>query len=721
MPSQQDGLSTPATEPITGDLNGYNEIQASNSIHAEAEQTISRVVSQQSSPVGALNDLLPTKVVSEHPDDFSYASTHCGGEDGERPRDNTAVESSPEPHDLHSEMAQALRDKFISSADGKMFLPLDQLEAIVTETAVQRLLDKIFTTQPLSAQAICPRQEFQDCNNRTHPTSRQKIFATLVLISKVRLINDFITENITDSNLPLEQRRTATGTFLVKRGVNSDPAHSYALQQKPGGWTCNDIALFFGQQWAVSAPYFARAEDLGEKVLFYSLGPDAILPFIKPGTDDRGDPAFLNQGFFSTVRRVKIHKAHHNFLVPNDNDGADFAVKKITRFHDVLAENHKQCFDIEVEALKKFCQKNERYIIKLLATYEIGGAYHLLFPVADGNLMDLWMNPLPDTGPPACLPRAAIWLAQECLGIAQALGKIHQFTFSPLLGASSPPPGAPIHGIHGDIKPQNVLWFKELPSHLQGSDDNSGFPSSSNIPKLGYLQLSDFGTVYFHRAMSMNYNEILVKNNSYRAPESDLQVPQGSPALDIWAFGCLYLDLITWFLCGHTAVDEDFPFARTQDEPEPSEEGQPKQDTFFISTRRWLRRSKIQVVKPSVTEWIEHLHKQPQCSQFLHEFLDFIEAHMLVVSLKDRVACTVVVQELQRLKNKCDEMSIYHEVGKPRVWTSFTFSYLLMKRTIKKFGRIVNSHGQMVFILVAVVYFLILMFGAQLFDSDLTL
>ncbi|KAI0188584.1 kinase-like domain-containing protein [Xylaria flabelliformis] len=615
-------------------------------------------------------------------------------------------------------MAEALRGKFITSADGKKFLPLDQLKAIVTETAVQSLLDKIFTTQSLSAHDICPRQESQDRNNRTPPSSRQKIFATLALISKVRLIRDFITENITDSDLPLEQRTTTAGSFLVKRSVNSDPDPNYTFPPKSGGWAYNDIPLFCDNQWTVLAPYFAGAEDHDEKAHFYSFTPDTVLPFVKPGTDDQGNPAFLNQGFFSTVRRVKIHKAHHNFPVPNKHDEADFAVKKITRVHDILPDNYKKCCDIEVEALKKFCRRNERYIIKLLATYEIGGVYHLLFPVANGNLMDLWKDSLPDGRLPAQIPRATLWLAQECLGIAQALGKIHLLTSSSLQDESSQRPERRIHGIHGDIKPQNVLWFKELPVHLQGSSDTPDFASSSDIPKLGYLQLSDFGTVYFHREMSMNYNEILVKNNTYRAPESDRDVPQGSPALDIWAFGCLYLDLITWFLCGHSAVDEEFPSARTQDEPEPSEEGRPKQDTFFISSRGWLKRNKTHIVKPSVTEWIAYLHKQPQCSQFLHEFLDFIEAHMLVVSLKDRVQCTGVVQELQRLKRKCDETRKYHEDGKPLVWTSFTFNYLLMNRTIKKLGRTMRSHGQTVFGLVLVVYFLIWMFQAQFLDSD---
>ncbi|KAI0539598.1 kinase-like protein [Xylaria digitata] len=726
MPPQENRVSTPVTVPITG---------GNNDIHEEPEQA-------QIPLIAALNDPLSTAVVAGHPDGvsghnptiqnklgpkfggasqpFSTNEFQDRGEDSGGLLDyesNRRTELS-EPQDHHSQMARALRDKYISSADKKKFLPLDQLETIVNETDVQNLLDRIFTTRPPSVQDICPQPEFQDTENKIQDNSRRKIFAILVLISKVRLIRDFITENITDINLPLEERTTVSGTFLVPRDVDPDP--NYALKQTPGGWTCNDMAHFCREQLAISAPYFARAEDLGNNVHHYVLSPNDILPFVKPGTDDRGNPAFLNQGFFSTVRRVKIHHAHHNFPVTAGHDGADFAVKTITRVHDVSAKDHEECFKLEVGALERFCQKDETYIIKLLATYEIDGVYHLLFPVADGNLLDLWKKPLQDTESPACLPGAALWLAQECLGIAQALGKIHRFAYTPPLGTSMRPSQMPIHGIHGDIKPQNVLWFKELPGHLQGSGDNSALPAGSDIFNLGHLQLSDFGTVYFHREMSRMRNIIPVEGVTYRAPETDLPDPQGSPALDIWAFGCLYVDMITWFLCGYRAVDEEFPLARTQDEPE-GEDGLPKQDKFFISSKSWFRSNEIQVVKPSVTEWIEYLHKNPRCSQFLHDFLDFIEAHMLVVSPKDRVECTGVIQELLRLKGKCDQKSVYHEAGKPRVWTSFIFNYLLFKRMTKKLGHIVYSYWQMALILIMVAYFLIIMFGPPVFDSDQTL
>ncbi|KAI1325130.1 kinase-like protein [Xylariaceae sp. FL0255] len=662
---------------------------------------INRINSERNASLGAPYNLAPNVVITKHYDNHgddndgnenqrkrpgtlqSYASTLNDRGDSERLRgqsqDATGFKpdspSGPLEEIVHkagdwselsdaTNMARRLRGSFVESADGRKFLPLDALRAIVTKEAVHVQLTQAVPRISTSVLEICGSIEFEDQNRRLQYTSRQKIFATLVLIDQ------------------------------------------------------NSIAAFENQQWITMAPYFAKAEDMGEKVHFYPLSPHDILPFVKPGTDDRGNPAYLNKGFFSTVRRVKIHKAHHNFPVAQGNDkGADFAVKTITRVYDNNEDNadHKKWFDREVEALKKFCQRDERHIIKLLATFEIGGVYHLLFPVADGDLMDFWEHQKAENPEvPGSFSMATLWLAHECLGIAQALQKIHNFTYSPspdgyLRNLSQ----MRVNGIHGDIKAQNVLWFKKLPSHLTVSGDRLNGMNNYRVD-LGHLQLSDFGTVYFHRDSSKQNTQILVKNTTYRAPECDLPRDKGSAAIDIWAFGCLYLDLITWLLRGFNSVDEEFPATRTQDEPEPREGGPPKEDKFFISKKSWLRTAH-HMVKPSVTEWIEFLHRQPQCSDFLHDFLDYIETNMLVVSIEDRDQCSGVVGKLQKLCRKCNNDSRYFTEGKPRTWTSIASKYRTVRRKVTHVTRFIDSHGQLVALLfiflIIVAYFLIRHFG----------
>ncbi|KAI1468743.1 kinase-like protein [Daldinia caldariorum] len=599
-------------------------------------------------------------------------------------------------------MAKRLRDAMIDSADGKKFLPLDKLEMIVTEEAVRKELAR--NPERISPQLICKRQEIID-NDRTQYTSYQKIFAILVLISQVHLISDFLDEEIRDWDLPLESRCPEEDTFLVSQRRTENPRPGYRLQTRYK-WSASRIAFFESQQWIVCSPFFSRAEHLGEKVHLYQLSAHDVLPFIKPGTDDRGNPAFLNHGFFSTVRRVKIHPAHHNFPVHKDNSGADFAVKEITRIWDINDEqgdprDYKRSFDQEVSALKRFCQRNERYIVKLLATYEINGRYHLLFPAADGNLMNHWEeHPEPERIP-------ALWFAEESLGIAQALLKIHRYTYTPpsgTVGTFLSPQQIQDHGIHGDIKPQNILWYKRLPGHL--TEGTSPIVDSSG---LGYLQISDFGTVKFHRYMSTKNNEILVRGNTYRAPESDLAGNQGSPAIDIWAFGCLYLDLITWYVRGGKSVCEDFPRAREADEPKQSIEGFSGEDKFYIAKRELFTGRQFHIVKPRVSEWIMRLRRAPRCSQFIHDFLDFIEIQMLVISPEKRCRCSMIVRKLHQLQQKCIADEEYHSLGKPHTWVNLRSNLTLLKAKSRQLAQFIDCHGQIVS-LILVTIILIIMF-----------
>ncbi len=259
----------------------------------------------------------------------------------------------------------------------------------------------------------------------------------------------------------------------------------------------------------------------------------------------------------------------------------------------LLADN-KEGFSREVEALKKFSHKNERYIIKLLATYEIDGYFWLLFPAADGNLMSFWRrNNAVD------VPKAALWIATECHGLATALQKIHNAISSSGDEMSLTRPSQKRrYGIHGDIKPANILWFAALPSHLlvDGSPDSP----RSDVPSPGHLQISDFGTVDFHRDISREGQPIEVLWASYGAPETDLNGgPHGSQLIDIWALGCLYLAFITWYLEGLGGINV-FTDARLQEEPPV--EGVIPVDKLFIKKTHWITGRERIIVKRSVYE-----------------------------------------------------------------------------------------------------------------------
>jgi serine/threonine protein kinase len=102
-----------------------------------------------------------------------------------------------------------------------------------------------------------------------------------------------------------------------------------------------------------------------------------------------------------------------------------------------------------------------------------------------------------------------------------------------------------------------------------------------------------------------------------------------SRAYDIWSLGCLYLEFITWLLCGWEQLKR-FPDARGRtgvSTPELSD------DTFFTI----LEGEHNAIVRQVVQDWMKDLHEMPRCSAFIHEFLDLISKHMLLIDPGARI------------------------------------------------------------------------------------
>lgn len=183
--------------------------------------------------------------------------------------------------------------------------------------------------------------------------------------------------------------------------------------------------------------------------------------------------------------------------------------------------------------LEKF-GRHHRHLISLLATYEQFKSFHLIFYWAEADLLHYWrqVNPMPSMQFPTLS-----WMAEQCQGIAAGLAKIHRFELVPhqtnQFNTS--------YGRHGDIKPQNILWFRD--------------PSNAHE---GTLQITDFG----HAESSWSPTLLRVRGSkaafspSYRPPECDVVDGLVSPSSDIWTLGCLYLEFVTWLFGGWSLVEE---------------------------------------------------------------------------------------------------------------------------------------------------------------------
>lgn len=177
------------------------------------------------------------------------------------------------------------------------------------------------------------------------------------------------------------------------------------------------------------------------------------------------------------------------------------------------------------------------HLIKLLAVWRQNNAWRLLLPWADGNLWDYWEHHR-HLHRDSDLIR---WMVDQFHGLAEALRQIHRRRSNDL--------DARLSGIHGDIKPHNILWFK-------------GRPEDSN--KMGRLVICDFGFTSFHTKASISRVAPEGHSPTYKAPEFGQH--HISRAYDIWSLGCVYLEFITWYLMGYKAVKYTFPKLRESDD-----------------------------------------------------------------------------------------------------------------------------------------------------------
>jgi serine/threonine protein kinase len=402
----------------------------------------------------------------------------------------------------------------------RSFIPITELKRLITVDSVSQELrahnPKILPIEMVNKAEIVVK-------NAT------RLFALLILIGKEQDITGLIEEGIKDDDLPIS-------------GLRCKDIQVFSQ------WKPKAVKDFKQDQWSVISPVF---DKIGEH---YELDDHTILPFI----ENKEHPEQLIAGGYSDVRSVRIHPAHldlswstrvrvSQFNLRDDRanrlqHSAPFIAVK--RLHSTDPTN----FEKEARMLRELAKKDHPHIIKLLATYRLGGHYHLMFPWADKNLRTYWQ----DDPKPQWSQEALLWDIRQMLGIASGLQTIHNFKNKPhhrdqprsllVLGNDTSTGEEEYwYGRHGDLKPENILWSNEL----------DGFDGP------GILQIADFGLGRFHGRASRSQVDprTIASTPTYEPPEIALNL-KVSRAYDIWSLGCLYLEYLTWRLGGYKLLEE---------------------------------------------------------------------------------------------------------------------------------------------------------------------
>ena len=191
-------------------------------------------------------------------------------------------------------------------------------------------------------------------------------------------------------------------------------------------------------------------------------------------------------------------------------------------------------FEAEVEILRRFSGDTHPHLVSLLAAFQHGKDYYLLFHWAESDLLRFWMNISPGS---ALKIDNLEWMIRQCRGIADGLHRIHVYQLSNPPGGLSENASIQIYGRHGDIKPENFLLYKDK--------DNSN--------DRGDLKITDYGLAKFHSEQSrsnIRKSKIIATTPTYRPPECDMDDGKISRSFDIWSLGCVFLEFIAWYLGG---------------------------------------------------------------------------------------------------------------------------------------------------------------------------
>lgn len=511
----------------------------------------------------------------------SYEGAYVAGYENGKNENSKNVDSlKPSPFQPGKKGAVAtifdkLADAKILSAyqdQGRSYIPCIKFHSIMTEEAVSCVLQELNSSH--NRQSLLNEGQLADLIARIAPpvsdlsdenvSGRQfkRVLASLILTRKADCIFDFVDHGLDDRKLcEAEFSLPDQDVMLEDEGYLQDLYKGYPGPcQDPEVWSREDIRNLRRVRWEVSPVFFTiergdapESTSVRYKIVHYELrSAEETLPFGKTDIVPKTNGAFSSFEFYT----INPHQQNFHRYTKKGKDHP-VAIKKLEDKRNLEARDLFKMFKNERYILDRLTLRNQSpHVVKLLATFEVVGKsapskYHFMFEAADGTILTLWesekewkrIKSRSQTG----RIEVARWVARQCHGLAEGLSQFHKFS------KFHDDPNPKTKGMHGDIKPDNILWYKGWipgnsgPLSVQATDS----PETSDEDDLGVLQLADFGLSSFHSTGTVH--NVISSNDflDYAAPETEGWLRHPPPA-DVWQLGCLFLDFVTWLVTGPT-------------------------------------------------------------------------------------------------------------------------------------------------------------------------
>jgi serine/threonine protein kinase len=319
-----------------------------------------------------------------------------------------------------------------------------------------------------------------------------------------------------------------------------------------------------------------------------------------------------------------------------------------------LIDSAEDEFLKEATILRALAPNEHPHLLQLLATFkqtksQEGVKWHFIFPFADENLRDYWNKTEPN---PKFDQETVFWVVRQMAGIADGLSHVHIHRVKKPLSV----PGAAAGGVrikegktmsvkegeewfgrHGDMKPENMLWFSNDPKHVDAR---------------GNLRIADFGLGRFHGLDSRSKvpPQTITGTPTYEPPELNLRIPV-SRAYDIWGLGCLFLEFVTWLLMGGKAVEK---FSKERLEASYHSMPNMTDDSFYSIIGGENGDPIFAVVRKGVLKWVARLHQHRHCTDLIHDILNLVMKDMLVAEKEQRKSAAELYKSFLGFKTKME-------------------------------------------------------------------
>lgn len=274
----------------------------------------------------------------------------------------------------------------------------------------------------------------------------------------------------------------------------------------------------------------------------------------------------------------------------------------------------------EAKSLQFIARLKHPHIICFITAFRRGQKmdrkHYLMFEWASGgNLRDLWKSenqPVGSSLTAKCVKDTLVQLR----GLSWALTTTH-YPSTSNLNIPKQNPDEMTNMRHGDIKPENILWFKE--------EKHNG---------LGVLKIGDWGLAKDHIvATELRSQKSSTRHGTlrYEAPERVTGLDQNAQSsktikisrlYDLWSMGCVIFEYIVWLLYGFDGLS-DF---QSLDIP----------SFYHAYEENGIQKARIH---PDVDRWMIHMAKDQACRETaIGDLLKIVQKRLLVVKLHPKTA-----------------------------------------------------------------------------------